>query len=82
MSVRIRMKRMGTTNTPFYRIVVSDARKPRDGKYIECVGTYDPLKASDNFTVKKDRIEHWLGQGAQPSDSVSRLLKKENIGRS
>lgn len=76
MSVRIRMKRIGTTNTPAYRIVVADSRSPRDGKFIEEIGTYQPLKKSDNFTVDVERADYWLSKGAQPSDTVASFLKR------
>lgn len=70
------MKRVGATNAPAYRIVVADNRSPRDGKFIEEIGTYQPLKKSDNFTVNLDRAEYWLSKGAQPSDTVASFLKK------
>jgi len=76
MSVKIRMKRVGTTNTPAYRIVVADSRSPRDGKCIEEIGTYQPLKKSDNFTLKLDRAQYWVSKGAQPSDTVASFIKK------
>ncbi len=76
MAVRIRMKRVGTTNTPAYRIVVADSRSPRDGKFIEEIGTYAPLKKSDNYTVNVERAEYWLSKGALPSDTVASFLKK------
>jgi small subunit ribosomal protein S16 len=76
MAVRIRMKRIGTTNTPVYRIVVADNRSPRDGKFIEEIGTYQPLKKDNTFTLKLDRAEHWLSKGAQPSDTVRTFIKK------
>ncbi len=77
MAVVIRMSRGGRTNLPFYRIVVADSRSPRDGRYIERVGTYNPLlKTGDEnrVTLVKDRIEHWLKQGAQPSERVAKFL--------
>ena len=70
------MKRVGTTNTPVYRIVVADNRSPRDGKFIEEICTYQPLKKNTNFTLKLDRVEHWLSKGAQPSDTVRSFIKK------
>ena len=76
MAVRIRMKRIGTTNTPAYRIVVADSRSPRDGKFIEELGTYTPLKKSDNFTMDLERAEYWLSKGAQPSETVASFVKK------
>lgn len=76
MSVRIRLKRVGTTNTPVYRIVVADSRSPRDGRFIEEIGTYQPQKKSDNYTVDLERADHWISKGAQPSETVSSFLKK------
>jgi small subunit ribosomal protein S16 len=76
MAVRIRMKRVGTTNTPVYRIVVADNRSPRDGKFIEEIGTYQPLKKGDNFSLKLERADYWLSKGAQPSDTVRSFIKK------
>ena len=70
------MKRIGTKNTPVYRIVVADGRSPRDGKFIEEIGTYQPLKAGDNFTLKMERADYWMSQGAQPSDTVRSFIKK------
>ena len=82
MALKIRMSRGGRTNLPFYRIVVADSRKPRDGRYIERVGTYNPLLANDDanrVTLVKDRIEHWLKQGAQPSERVAIFLGKAGM---
>jgi len=76
MSVKIRMKRVGTKNTPVYRIVVADSRSPRDGKFIEEIGTYQPLKEGTNYTIKLERAQYWLSQGAQPSDTVASFIKK------
>jgi small subunit ribosomal protein S16 len=76
MAVKIRMKRVGTKNTPAYRIVVADGRSPRDGKFIEEIGTYLPLKKDDNVTIKLDRAEYWVSKGAQPSDTVASFIKK------
>ena len=76
MPVRIRMKRVGTTNTPAYRIVVADGRSPRDGRFIEEIGTYQPQKKTDKFTVDLDRAEYWVSKGAQPSETVASFLKK------
>ena len=76
MSVKIRMKRVGTKNTPAFRIVVADGRSPRDGKFIEEIGTYNPLKQGENFTIKLDRAQYWISKGAQPSDTVKSFLKK------
>jgi small subunit ribosomal protein S16 len=70
------MKRVGTKNLPVFRIVVADGRSPRDGKFIEEIGTYQPLKKGDNFTINLDRAKYWLSKGAQPSDTVASFLKK------
>jgi small subunit ribosomal protein S16 len=76
MAVKIRMKRVGTKNLPAFRIVVADSRSPRDGKFIEEIGTYQPLKKGDNFTLNLDRAKYWLSKGAQPSDTVASFIKK------
>ena len=76
MAVKIRMKRVGTKNLPVFRIVVADGRSPRDGKFIEEIGTYQPLKSGDNFNIKLDRAQYWISKGAQPSDTVASFLKK------
>ena len=75
MAVRIRLKRIGAKNTPVFRILVADSRSPRDGKFIEEIGTYQPLKKDDNFTLKLDRAEHWIKNGAQPSETVASFIK-------
>jgi small subunit ribosomal protein S16 len=74
MSVKIRLKRMGAKKKPFYRVVVSDSRSPRDGRFIDQVGTYNP-KSSD-VKIDAEKIDRWLKSGAQPSQTVSNLLKK------
>src|SRR6202011_178769 len=76
MPVSIRLRREGALNRPYYKVVVADSRSPRDGKFIEIVGTYDPKKTGQNSTLKLDRIEHWISKGAQPSDTVRSLIKK------
>src|SRR6476661_4631546 len=76
MAVSIRLRREGTTNRPYYKVVVADSRSPRDGKFIEIIGTYDPKKEGHNSTLKMDRIEHWISKGAQPSETVRSLIKK------
>lgn len=76
MAVRIRMKRVGAKNAPFFRIVVSDSRSPRDGKFIEEIGTYQPLTKGDNFKVDLERAKYWVSKGAQPSETVASFLKK------
>jgi small subunit ribosomal protein S16 len=74
--VRIRLKRGGNKNNPVYRIVVADGRSPRDGKFIEELGTYQPQKAGTNFTLKLDRAQYWVGVGAQPSETVASFIKQ------
>jgi small subunit ribosomal protein S16 len=76
MAVRIRLKRIGAKNKPAFRIVVADGRSPRDGKFIEEIGTYLPLKKGDNFTLNLDRAKYWVSKGAQPSDTVATFIKK------
>jgi small subunit ribosomal protein S16 len=76
MAVSIRLRREGSINHPYYKVVVADSRSPRDGKFIEIIGTYDPKKAGDNSSLKLDRLEHWLARGAQPSETVRSLIKK------
>ena len=78
MSVKIRMKRVGAKNTPVFRIVVADSRSPRDGKFIEEIGTYQPLQKGDNFKLDLERANYWVSKGAQPSDTVASFLKKAN----
>ncbi|MDO5049718.1 MAG: 30S ribosomal protein S16 [Actinomycetaceae bacterium] len=75
MAVRIRLKRMGKTHAPFYRVVVVDQRKKRDGRVIEEIGTYDPTRTPSHISIKGDRAQYWLGVGAQPSGQVRNLLK-------
>jgi small subunit ribosomal protein S16 len=70
------MKRIGTTNTPVYRIVVADNRSPRDGKFIEEIGTYHPLQKENNVNLKLDRADYWLSKGALPSDTVRTFIKR------
>src|SRR6201984_3870082 len=76
MAVAIRLRREGALNRPYFKVVVADSRSPRDGKFIEIVGTYDPKKAGHNSSLKLERIEHWISKGAQPSDTVRSLIKK------
>jgi small subunit ribosomal protein S16 len=76
MAVSIRLRREGALNRPYYKVVVADSRSPRDGKFIEIIGTYDPKKTGHNSTLKLDRIDHWISKGAQPSDTVRSLIKK------
>lgn len=77
--VRIRLRRMGAKKKPFYRIVVADQRSPRDGRFIEIVGTYNPLTEPETVELKADRALHWLRVGAQPSEAVARLLRSANL---
>lgn len=79
MATRIRLTRMGRRNRPYYRIVVSDSRSRRDGRFIEQVGTYDPIKRENRVSVEEDRILYWMEQGALPSDTVKNLLSKLGI---
>ncbi len=77
MSLRIRLSRGGAKKRPFYRIVVADSRSPRDGRFIEKIGTYNPMVArdhADRLVIREDRVKHWIGVGAQPSDRVARFL--------
>ena len=76
MPVSIRLRREGALNRPYYKVVVADSRSPRDGKFIEIIGTYDPKKPGLNSTLKLDRAEYWISKGAQPSDTVRSLIKK------
>ena len=76
MSVTIRMSRHGAKKKPFYRIVVSDRRFPRDGRYIEQVGTYDPRARSGGVKLDQEKIDSWIKKGAKPSETVSMLIKK------
>lgn len=76
MALSIRMRREGTTNSPYYRVIVAEKRSKRDGKYIEQLGTYDPKKKVDNFNLKLDRVEYWIKNGAQPSETVASMVKK------
>jgi len=81
MSVKLRLARYGAKKNPFYRIVVADSRRPRDGRFIEIVGTYDPSKKDekDKVTLKEDRILEWLGKGAQATETVENILKKSGL---
>jgi small subunit ribosomal protein S16 len=76
MAVSIRLRREGAKNRPYYKVVVADSRSPRDGKFIEIIGTYDPKKPDHNSTLKVDRAEYWIARGAQASDTVRSLIKK------
>ena len=79
MAVKIRLKRMGSKKKPFYRIVVADSRSPRDGRFIETVGTYNPLTNPAEISLKEENIMDWLSKGAQPSDTVRNILSQEGV---
>ena len=79
MAVKIRLARHGAKKKPFYRIVVADSESPRDGRYLENVGTYDPLYDPVKITLKSERVQYWMDQGAKPTDTVRSLLKKEGF---
>lgn len=76
MSVKIRLKRVGSKNHPIFRVVVADSRSPRDGKCIEEIGTYHPEQKDVNYKLNMERVDYWLKQGAQPSDTVNSFIKK------
>jgi len=75
----IRLARIGKTKKPFYRVVVIDKRRPRNGRFVEVVGTYDPLKKPAEVKLKAERIQYWIGCGAQPSDTVRSFLRNQKI---
>lgn len=79
MAVKIRLRRMGQKKAPFYRIVVADSRSPRDGKCIEEIGTYDPKTDPSTFKVNEELAKKWLGNGAQPTEVVAKILKAAGI---
>ena len=79
MAVKIRLRRMGAKKTPFYRVVVADSRYPRDGRFIEEIGTYNPLVEPSEFKVDVEKTKKWIATGEQPTDTVKALLKKNNI---
>ncbi|MGB7365598.1 MAG: 30S ribosomal protein S16 [Carnobacterium jeotgali] len=79
MAVKIRLKRMGSKRNPFYRIVVADSRSPRDGRFIETVGTYNPVVNPAEVKVDEEAVLKWLANGAQPSDTIRNILSKEGI---
>lgn len=79
MPVKIRLARHGAKKRPYYRIVVADSEARRDGRFLEIVGTYNPLPDPAEVTFKSDRVKHWMDQGAIPSDTVRNLLKKEGV---
>jgi small subunit ribosomal protein S16 len=77
MAVKIRLARHGAKKRPFYRIVVADQESRRDGRFIEIVGTYNPLKEPADVSLNNDRIDYWLGKGAKPTDTVRNIIKRE-----
>ena len=79
MAVKIRLRRMGAKKAPFYRIVVADSRYPRDGRFIEEIGTYNPTATPSEIKVDVEKAKQWIANGAQPTDTVKALLKKENV---
>ncbi len=79
MAVAIRLKRMGTKKRPFYRLIVADSRMPRDGRFIETIGQYNPLEDPAKISVVQDKALYWLKQGAQPSQTAKQILKKSGV---
>ncbi len=82
MAVVMRLKRVGGKNQPSYRIVVADTRSPRDGKFLENLGSYDPVRGQDRTVLDADRARYWLDQGAQPSKTVQDILKRKKVTKS
>ena len=78
--IKLRLKRMGAKKRPSYRIVVADSQSPRDGRFIESIGYYDPIAEPKTLKIDDERAKHWLSVGAQPTDTVKMLLKKQGIG--
>ena len=79
MAVKLRLKRMGAKQKPFYRIVAADSRFPRDGRFIETVGTYDPVKGAEKVTIDEEKALKWLNNGAEPTDTVKNILSHAGI---
>ena len=79
MAVKIRLRRMGAKKAPFYRIVVADSRYPRDGRFIEEIGTYNPVETPSEIKVDAEKAKQWIANGAQPTDTVKAILKKEGV---
>ncbi len=79
MAVKIRLRRMGAKKAPFYRVVVADSRFPRDGRFIEEIGYYNPTKDPADVKIDADKAKNWIANGAQPTDTVKALLKKEGV---
>ena len=81
MAVAIRLRREGSKDRPFYRIVVADSRKRRDGRFIEMIGTYDPMKKSDNSVLDLAKVDAWLSKGARASETVASIIRKTRLAR-
>ena len=81
MSVKIRLKRMGRRNHPFFRVVVQDGRRATSGRFLETIGWYDPNREGTNYELKLDRVDHWVGNGAQLSNTVGNLVKEARTGK-
>ena len=79
MAVKMRLTRMGDKKSPFYRIVVADSRKARDGEYVDLVGTYNPLKTPEEVKIDVEKAKKWIANGAQPTDTVKALLQKNGV---
>ena len=79
MAVKLRLKRMGSKQKPFYRVIAADSRSPRDGRFIETVGTYDPVKKDNNINIDEEKAMIWLNNGAQPTDTVKSLLSQAGV---
>ena len=79
MAVKIRLRRIGSKGNPFYRVVVADSRYPRDGRFIEEIGTYKPMVEPSEVKIDAEKVKTWIANGAQPTDTVKTLLKKEGI---
>ena len=79
MAVKLRLKRMGAKQKPFYRIVAADSHSPRDGRFIELIGTYDPIKDASKVTIDEEKALKWLNNGAEPTDTVRNILSRAGI---
>lgn len=79
MAVKIRLARHGAKKRPFYRIVVADSESPRDGRFLEKIGTYNPVREPAEVTLKTERVQYWLQQGAKPTDTVKNIFKKQGV---
>lgn len=79
MAVKIRLKRMGAKKAPFYRVVVADSRSPRDGRFVEEIGYYNPITEPSTIKLDEEKVEKWIKNGAQPTDTVKKLIEKAGI---